>query len=505
LRVYHNSNDQGLFASNSLPMLFFTNNAERMRIASNGNVGIGTSNPTTALAVVGDISTNGFIRTGAGTVSAPAYSFNGDVSMGLYDPTTNVLGFVTSGVERARIASNGNVGIGTNNPTTLLDISGGQTRLTNSATALALTSTTGSNFLAFQTAAASQRWGIAISNAESSGNAGSDFVLTRSDDLGAQFTVPAVFVRRSNGNVGIGTSAPSYTFDVSGSARVFRNNFRVERDGTSSTLSNADFGSADTLALKSITGYGATTPIASMAFGGGTDYPFARIYGIGVGTTTQGQYRGELAFQTGINATLAERMRINYQGFVGIGTSAPAYTLDVSTTAGNASINMNTWPRMSISNAFIFQGTRDTIGNTLNFSTSNILNTIDSNLMSYTLSNSTTGASFKFLKTGIWAISGTLNINGTSSSFFWMDVCTNDISQGNINNRTGLPVILQTAGSTSGTNCINWTGYLPSNSTYFYKFRFGGSGTPTVTVSNDFYMQFIFLYETASSALPFPY
>lgn len=39
----------------NLPMLFFTNNAERMRISADGNVGIGTSSPTARLDVAGTI------------------------------------------------------------------------------------------------------------------------------------------------------------------------------------------------------------------------------------------------------------------------------------------------------------------------------------------------------------------------------------------------------------------------------------------------------------------
>lgn len=64
------------------------------------------------------------IQNGAGTVSAPSYTFTNDVSMGLYDPATNVLGFVTSGVEQMRITAAGNVGISTSAPRSLLDVSG---------------------------------------------------------------------------------------------------------------------------------------------------------------------------------------------------------------------------------------------------------------------------------------------------------------------------------------------------------------------------------------------
>ena len=65
----------------------------------------------------GNILNNvGSIRNGAGTVSAPSYTFLNDVSMGLYDPSTNMLGIVTSGVERARFDATGDFGIATTAP-----------------------------------------------------------------------------------------------------------------------------------------------------------------------------------------------------------------------------------------------------------------------------------------------------------------------------------------------------------------------------------------------------
>jgi hypothetical protein len=66
--------------------------------------------------------TTGTIRNRPGTVAAPSYTFVNDLSMGLYDPSTNVLGIVTSGAERMRVASNGFVGIGTTDPQAVLHI-----------------------------------------------------------------------------------------------------------------------------------------------------------------------------------------------------------------------------------------------------------------------------------------------------------------------------------------------------------------------------------------------
>jgi len=193
------SSTGGLILYNGVaqPLGFWTNNAERMRIDSSGNVGIGTSSPTSKLTVAGNLS----IQDGAGFGWAGLSSYVGGSS------ASNFINFITASSERMRIDSSGNVGIGTTSPGYKLDI--------QSATGnMQLKSTTSTNYVLLNLLNAGYNYlGVESSTGGSLFTGSSAYALT----LGTVSAYPVQFATSntvratidSSGNVGIGTTSPS--------------------------------------------------------------------------------------------------------------------------------------------------------------------------------------------------------------------------------------------------------------------------------------------------------
>ena len=99
---------------------------EKMRINTNGFVGIGTNSPATTLDVDGSIYFSSRLRsTSGGTAANPSIQPGNDADTGIFHPSeTNTIGFTTTGVERIRISSSGAVGIGAFPPQSLVHAEG---------------------------------------------------------------------------------------------------------------------------------------------------------------------------------------------------------------------------------------------------------------------------------------------------------------------------------------------------------------------------------------------
>lgn len=119
------------------PLVFATNNAERMRITSSGNVGIGTDNPVVSSgynSLTINATTSGYlVLQNNGTTKMEAYVSGGTeatlrgtgVPLAFVTTAAHDMTFDTNATERMRIDSDGNVGIDINAPAEKLHVRNG--------------------------------------------------------------------------------------------------------------------------------------------------------------------------------------------------------------------------------------------------------------------------------------------------------------------------------------------------------------------------------------------
>lgn len=94
-------------------------------VVQDGQLGIGVPDPTEALDVLGDVKVSGDVLAGFGSSGQPSFRFGtGTEDTGMSSPAFEELALITSTAERVRITQSGDVGIGTSGPVSELHVPG---------------------------------------------------------------------------------------------------------------------------------------------------------------------------------------------------------------------------------------------------------------------------------------------------------------------------------------------------------------------------------------------
>jgi len=279
----------------------------------------GGSNHLQLLGSGGIRASKGAFEAIDGSSAAPSFSFSNDQNSGIYSPAADTVGVATAGSEAMRIDSSGNIGIGTTNPLSALDVAGIITSTRSDFSKLNLTNTT----------------------------AGTTVTLEQ-DTSDLKISLNGVEAMRidSSGNVGIGTSSPSEALDLEKSGATTAG-ISLNQTGASGrdyriASTGSGYGDAGHLVFYDATasaermrinsagnvGIGTSSPSDKLMVNAGSDTNVALFRGgstrqLRIGTTSTTAYvnadntTGGLTF----NVNTTERMRIDASGNLGVGTS----------------------------------------------------------------------------------------------------------------------------------------------------------------------------------------
>jgi len=232
------------------PLELYTNSTARMHITGDGNVGIGTTSPEAPLSFANTVGNKIFIwngglndKYGIGLQNLLLQIFTGGAASAI------AFGHGNSGsfTELMRINGNGNVGIGTTAPATLLDVetpnAGGVNtiRVANTSNAVSssarlsagVAGTSAGDPYILWSVIGTQTWLAGIDNSDSD-------KFKVSSDNGADLGVSTRLTIDLSGNVGIGTASPgaSNLLELSSTTKgfVLPRMTKVERDAIASPV-----------------------------------------------------------------------------------------------------------------------------------------------------------------------------------------------------------------------------------------------------------------------------
>jgi len=267
---------------------------ERMRLTSEGNLGIGTTSPTYKLAVAGKSYLSGGIQMNSG--DEIDFGNSNQYITGVNDTS---LTLATGGSATLTATHAGNVGIGTNSPGRKLTVAGSDN--------MVFLDSAGNSYLTIDRSAADRRsalvfstdgdgtsaipnninWALGAADSDEVGDGTGFFIGTSTNATSSKLFI------EQGGNVGIGTTSPAVAID-----------------------------------------YGATTGKAFHLYTSSADYygfNMTQYDGGAFSTNIFSGNNGEIKLRTASGTTTqTTRLTVKADGKIGIGTTSPGVKLEVS-------------------------------------------------------------------------------------------------------------------------------------------------------------------------------
>jgi hypothetical protein len=267
-----------IYAEHAAAIKFYTSNAERMAILSNGNVGIGTTSPQQNLSVLNGVNIDQAAVNNGSTSNTLRFGSNSGEAIGSARTSESEnrwgLDFYTGSSKRMSITNTGNVGIGTTSPLFKFHVVGGTDAGISGGGGIVIGNLNGEN--------------LALDENE---------IMARNN--GAEATL---YINHDGGNVYFGYNSTTTKVGIGKGATA-----RLDVNG-------------------------------NIGFGTGGTYSAGQIYsdanwGCIIRAKQASPTSGEFALR---NAGDVERLRISTTGNVGVGTTSPSARMVVQGSASAA-------------------------------------------------------------------------------------------------------------------------------------------------------------------------